>query len=230
MADLLSSLSLFCLALTLIAYAVALWIHKKTRSALCNPILIGAVLVIIVLLLTGVDPNVYAESTDRLSWLLTPATISLAVPLYKQLKALKKNLPAILTGIFAGSFTSLVVVFFLCRLFSLDRQITVSLLPKSITSALGMELAEQNGGLPALALVVIIFTGTLGNVLGSFLCKLFQLNDPISQGVALGTSAHLGGTSRATELDPLTGAVSSLSLAVSGIVTVLLFPLICSFL
>lgn len=230
MTDFLSSLSLFCLALTLGAFAVALWLQKKTRSPLCNPILIGAVLIMGVLLLMDFDPKVYADSTEGLTWLLTPATISLAVPLHKQLKALKKNLPAILTGILAGSVASLVVVFFLCRLFSLDRQITVSLLPKSITSTFGMELAEQNGGLSALALVIIIFTGILGNLLGGSLCKLLKLDDPVSRGVAFGTSSHLGGTSKATELSTLTGAVSSLSLVVAGIVTTLLFPLVCHFL
>ncbi|MBR4016375.1 MAG: LrgB family protein [Oscillospiraceae bacterium] len=226
----LSSLSLFHVALTLVAFAIGLWCQKKTRLALCNPILIGAVLVITVLLVTGIDPQSYAEGTDGLSWLLTPATICLAVPLYQQLKALKKNLPAILTGIFAGAVTSLVVVFLLCKLFSLDRQITVSLLPKSITSALGMELSEQNGGVPSLSLVVIILTGILGNLLGVTLCKILRLSDPVSQGVAFGTSSHLGGTSKATELDTLTGAVSSLSLVSAGIITTFLFPLVCKLL
>ncbi len=230
MADLLSSLSLFHVALTLAAFAVGHWLQKKTRFPLCNPILIGAILVIGVLLLTDMDPKDYADGTEGLSWLLTPATICLAVPLYQQLKVLKKNLPAILIGIFAGAVASLIVVFFLCRLFSLDRQITVSLLPKSITSALGMELSEQNGGVPSLSLVVIILTGILGNLLGVTLCKILKLNDPISRGVAFGTSSHLGGTSKATELDALTGAVSSLSLVVAGIITTFLFPLVCKFL
>ncbi len=229
MAEFLSGLSLFSLALTFGAFQVGLWCQKKTKSPVCNPILIGAALVIIVLLITKIDPEVYANGTAGLSWLLTPATICLAVPMYKQLKVLKKNLPAIFVGVFAGTIASLGVVFLMCRLFSLDRSLTVSLLPKSITTAIGMVLSADNGGIESLTSVVILLTGIIGNLLGTTLCKLFRLNDPVSQGVALGTASHLIGTSKASEISPLTGAVSSLSLVVAGILTVLLFPLVCRF-
>lgn len=230
MADFLTGLPLFCLVLTVAAFQVGLWCQKKTRSALCNPILIGAVLVIGVLLVTGMDPEDYQTGTAGLSWLLTPATICLAVPLHRQLKLLKKSLPAILTGIAAGTFTSLICIFFLCRLFGLNPQLSVSLLPKSITTAMGIVLAEQNGGIPALTSVIIIITGILGSFSGSVLCRICRLKDPISQGVAYGTASHVVGTSRATELSPLTGAVSSLSLVVAGILTALVFPIVCQFL
>ncbi len=230
MSDFLTGLPLFCLALTVAAFQVGLWCQKKTRSALCNPILIGAILVIGVLLLTDIDPEDYQTGTAGLSWLLTPATICLAVPLYRQLKLLRKSLPAILTGIAAGTFTSLICIFFLCRLFGLNDQISVSLLPKSITTAMGIVLAEQNGGISALTSVIIIITGILGSFSGSVLCRICKLKDPISQGVAYGTASHVVGTSRATELSPLTGAVSSLSLVVAGILTALVFPLVCKLL
>ena len=121
-------------------------------------------------------------------------------------------------------------IFLLCALWKLDRQLTVSLLPKSITTAMGIVLSEQSGGIAALTSVVIIITGILGSLFGSSLCKLLKLTDPISQGVAFGTASHVIGTSRATEIDPLAGAVSSLSLAVAGILTALLFPVICTLL
>lgn len=229
MTDLLTELSLFSLVLTIGAFQFGLWCQKKTRSALCNPILIGAVLVIGVLLLTGISPEDYQAGTAGLSWLLTPATVCLALPLYRQMKTLKKNLPAILAGIAAGTVSSLVVIFLMCRLFGLDQQITVSLLPKSITTAMGIVLSSQNGGIAALTSVVIIITGITGSLIGSLLCKVFHFTDPITQGVAFGTASHVIGTSRATEIDPLAGAVSSLSLAVSGILTALLFPLIYMF-
>ena len=229
MAEFLTGLPLFGLALTFGAFQIGLWCQKKTRSALCNPILIGALLVIGVLLLTGIQPEVYDAQMAGISWLLTPATVCLAVPLHRHLKALKKSLPAMIAGVLAGTVTSLVCILLMCGLFALDRQFTVSLLPKSITTAIGIVLAEQNGGIPTLTFVAILITGILGNLAGSTLCKILHLTDPVSQGVAFGTASHLVGTTRATELDPIAGAVSSLSLVVAGIVTALIFPLICNF-
>lgn len=225
MGEFLSGLSLFPLVLTLGSYQIGLWCQKKTRSALCNPLLIASVLSIGVLLLFHIDPKVYQAGTAGISWLLTPATVCLAVPLYEQLKVLKSHLAAILTGIAAGVFTSLLSIFLLCRVFSLDNVITLSMLPKSITTAIGLAPTESGGGIPALTSAAIIITGILGNLTGSFLCKLLKITDPIAQGVGFGTACHVIGTSRASEIDPLAGAVSSLSLAVAGILTALVFPL-----
>lgn len=230
MNNFLTGLPLFCLVLTIGAFSFGQWCQKKTKSPLCSPILIGALLVIGVLLLTGIDPEDYQSGIEGLSWLLTPATVCLAVPLYRQLKVLKGRLPAILAGITAGTLTSLTVIILMCKLLGLDRQVTVSLMPKSITTAMGIVLSEQNGGISALTAVVIVLTGNLGSLIGSALCKIFKIKDPISQGVAFGTAAHVIGTSRATEIDLLAGAVSGLSLAVAGILTALLFPLFCTLL
>ena len=230
MADFLMGLPLFCLALTVVTYQIGLWCRNKSGSTMCNPLLIAIILVIGVLLLTGISPEKFQENTAGFSWLLTPATVCLALPLYRQLKLLKKNLPAILAGIVAGTLTSLICVLAMCKLMGLDQQLTVSLLPKSITTAMGIVLSEQNGGVPAITSVVIILTGILGSLCGSTLCKLLKLKDPISQGVAFGTATHVIGTTRATELDPVAGAVSSLSLTISGILTAILFPLVCLFL
>ena len=230
MADFLSNVSLFSLVLTIGTFQIGLWCQKKTKSALCNPIIIAAAITIGILLLTGFSPEDYQAGTTGMSWLLTPATVCLAVPLHRQIQLLKKSLPAVLAGICAGTVTSLLVLLLLCALFALDRQLTISLLPKSITTAMGIVLSEQNGGIAALTSLVIIITGILGSLIGTTLCKVLKITDPISQGVAFGTASHVIGTSKATELDPLAGAVSSLSLAVSGILTALLFPLIYSFL
>lgn len=225
MAEFLMNIPLFPVLLTIGAFLLGQWCQKKTRSAICNPILIAVAVIIGVLLLTGVDAAEFQAGAKPITWLLTPATVCLALPLYEQLKVLKKNLPAILAGILAGTVTSLGVVGLMCVLFRLDDTMTVSLLPKSITTAMGMVLSEQNGGIAALTTVVIIVTGILGSLIGPALCKLLRLNDPISQGVALGTASHVVGTSKANELGPLQGAVSSLSLACAGIFTAILFPL-----
>lgn len=227
MIEFFSGLSLFSLALTLGAYQIGLLCSKKWKTPLCNPLLIAVVLVLGVLLATGLPPADYQQDMQKFSWLLTPATVSLAVPLYEQMKVLKKNLPAILAGILAGAVTSLVVVALLCLAFGLDRQMTVSLLPKSITTAIGMVVSEENGGIGALTSLVIVFTGILGSVVGPVLCKLLRITHPVAQGVALGTAAHVVGTSRANELGSLQGAVSSLSLTVAGILTALVFPAVC---
>lgn len=226
MAEFLESIALFPIVLTLGAYQIGLWCRKKWKSPLCSPLLIAVILVIGVLLATGYSTDRYTEGTKVISWLLTPATVCLALPLYEQLKALKKSLPAILIGIAAGTVTSLFVVFGLCKLWGLDNTVTVSLLPKSITTAMGMVLSGENGGIESLTTAVIIITGILGSLVGTMLCKLFRIKDPVAQGVAFGTASHVIGTSRATELSPLTGAVSSLSLAVAGILTAVIFPLI----
>ena len=227
MLDFLSELSLFAIVLTVGTFQIGLWVQKKVKSPLCNPILISVILVIGVLLLTGYSVEDYQSGTQGLTWLLTPATVCLALPLYEQLKILKKNLPAILTGVSAGTLVSLGAVLGLCRLFHLDRQLTVSLLPKSITTAMGIVLSSQSGGIEALTTTVIIVTGIIGALTGSILCKIFKIHDPIAQGVAFGTASHVVGTSRANELSPLTGAVSSLSLACAGILTAVIFPLAC---
>lgn len=230
MAELLASLSFFPLILTVGAYQIGLWCRKKWNHPICNPILIAVVLVIGVLLLTGMPMDAYQSGTASVSWLLTPATVCLALPLYEHVRVLKQNLAAILMGITAGTVSSLGFIFLLSRLFSLDQQLTVSLLPKSITTAMGIVLSGQNGGIPALTTAAIIFTGILGTLVGSVLCKLLKLRDPIAQGAAFGTASHVIGTSKASELGQLQGAVSSLSLTVAGILTAVLFPLVCSLL
>ena len=229
MTEFLQSVSLFPLVLTFGTYQLGVWCQKKTRSPLYNPLLIATVLSVAVLLLTDFDLNIYQSSSAWITWLLTPATVSLAVPLYTQLKVFKDELGAILTGIAAGTIACLGFIGIVCVLMGLDRSLTVSLLPKSITTAIGVVLSEQNGGIPALTSAVIIITGILGNLVGSFLCKILRITDPIAQGVGFGTASHVIGTSRATELDPLAGAVSSLALVVAGILTALIFPFLCTF-
>ena len=226
MTEFLQSITLFPLILSLGTYQIGLWCQKKTKLAICNPLLIATILSIGVLLLTDFDLKVYQTGSSWITWLLTPATVCLAVPLYEQLKAFQKNLGAIFTGVAAGTVTSLGFMLLGCLVWQLDRTLTVSLLPKSITTAIGLVLSENAGGLSALTSAAIVITGILGNLTGSFLCKLLKITDPIAQGVAFGTASHVIGTSRATQLDPLAGAVSSLSLAVAGILTAILFPLV----
>ena len=226
MTEFLSGISLFPLVLTLGAFQVGRLCQNKWKMPVFNPILIAVILVIPVLLITGVPYTGYKKGTDMISWLLTPATVCMALPLYEQLKVLKKSLPAALAGIAAGTVASLLCIAGLCLLLGLDRTLSVSLLPKSITTAIGIVLSENAGGIPGLTTVAILVTGITGNLLGPWLCKLLRITDPVAQGVALGTACHVIGTSRATEMGKLQGAVGSLSLTVAGILTAILFPMV----
>jgi len=206
--------------LSLGAYIIGLSIKKKTGLAIMNPLFIAVALVILFLSVLDIPYEAYNQSAKLLSFLLTPATICLAVPLYEQLELLKKHKNAILAGIFSGVITSLVCVLVLCFLFGLDHASYVTLLPKSITTAIGMGLSEKLGGYVSITVSVIIITGILGNIIAENVLKLFRITEPVARGIAIGTSSHAIGTARAMELGQIEGAMSSLSIVISGILTV----------
>lgn len=223
MVELLTSNSFFCIFLTLSAFEAGRMMQQKWKSPLLNPLLIGSVLACFAVKLLGIPVTEYQKNCAPLQFLLTPATICFAISLYEQIGALKKHLGAILLGVLCGTAASLLSIHTMAKLFGLDEVLRVSLLPKSITTAIGMALSEEAGGIGALTAAVIIITGILGNIFGESLCKLFRIQHPIAQGVALGTASHAIGTSKANELSQLTGAVSSMSLTVAGLMTVVLF-------
>ena len=225
MLNFLSSSSFFAIALTLLIWRIANALQKKTGSVLLHPILVSVAAIIGILLVSGIPNSAYQQGMKPFSWLMTPATVCLAVPLYEQVKVLKKNLPAILMGVLCGTLTSLLCVGGLCLLFQLDQTMTVSLLPKSVTTAIGAPVSEALGGMSAVTVAVIIATGILGNVFGHAACRLFRIQDPIAQGTAIGTASHVIGTTKANELGPVQGAVSSLSLVAAGVLTAFLIPM-----
>lgn len=224
MADILN-LELTSVLLTLLAYQAGLLIQKKWKSPICNPILIAVILVLVFMAATGLENKVYQAANVRLSWLMTPATVCLAIPMYEQFRILRKNLAAIGIGVACGAVSCLIFVLAVGGICGFDRELTISLLPKSVTSAIGVPLSSLSGGVASITTAAIILTGILASVLSPMLCKLFGLRDEISRGVAFGTAGHVIGTAKANELSPLTGAVSSLSLVVAGLLTALLFPL-----
>lgn len=220
MADFTLSSVFFGLFITLAAYFISLAIKKKTGFAVMNPILIGTALVIALLSFLDIPYEAYNQSAKLISSLLTPATICLAVPLYEQLALLKKHKAAILAGICSGVLTSLVCVLALSLLFRLDHASYVTLLPKSITTAIGMGVSEELGGYVSITVAVILITGILGNVIAEHVCRLFKITDPVARGVAIGSSSHAIGTAKAMELGQVEGAMSSLSIVISGVLTV----------
>ena len=220
MADFTLSSVFFGLFITLAAYFIGLAIKTKTGLAVMNPILIGTALVIALLSFLDIPYEAYNQSAKLISSLLTPATICLAVPLYEQLALLKKHKAAILAGICSGVLTSLVCVLALSLLFKLDHASYVTLLPKSITTAIGMGVSEELGGYVSITVAVILITGILGNVIAEHVCRLFKITDPVARGVAIGSSSHAIGTAKAMELGQVEGAMSSLSIVISGVLTV----------
>ena len=207
----------FGVAISLIAYGLGAFLQKKFKLAIFNPLLISIIITIIVLLATNIDYKTYYEGAKYLSYLLTPATVCLAIPLYEKLELLKNNWKAIFTGIVSGVFTTMICILAMSFIFNLSHKEYVTLLPKSITTAIGMGVSEELGGYVTLTVAVIIITGILGNVIAPLICKVFKITEPIAKGVALGTASHAIGTSKALEMGEVEGAMSSLSRGVSGL-------------
>ena len=221
MKEILCNSAYFGVTVSLIGYGAGIMLKKKFKYAFLNPLLISIIFVIGVVMLCGVDYESYENSAQYLGYLLTPATVCLAVPLYQQMTLLKKNLAAVACGILAGVLASLGSVLLLAFLFGLEHDVYVTLLPKSITTAIGMGVSEELGGLVTITVAVIIVTGVSGNVIGEAVCKLFRIYEPIAKGLALGTSSHAIGTAKALEMGEVEGAMSSLAIAVAGLLTVI---------
>lgn len=219
----------FGVMLSLLGYELGIILRKKFKSALFNPLLIAIVFVIVVLLALGIDYETYNAGAKYLSYFLTPATVCLAVPLYEHFEALKRNVWAVLAGILSGALTSMVCVLAMSVLLKLSHKEYVTLLPKSITTAIGIGVSEELGGITTITVAVIIITGVLGNIMADFICKVFHIKDAVAKGIAIGSSAHAVGTARAIEMGEVEGAMSGLSIAVSGLITVFLAPLFATF-
>ena len=214
---------------SLLTYEFGLWFKKKVKIAIFNPLLISVIAVMVFLVVFHIDYADYQEGAKYISYLLTPATVCLAVPLYEQFELLRKNLKAVIAGIISGVFTSMTCILVLALLFRFDHQQYVTLLPKSITTAIGMGVSEELGGYVTITVAVIVVTGVLGNIFGELICKIFRIKEPIAKGLALGSAAHAIGTAKAMEMGEVEGAMSSLSIAVAGILTVALSSVFAGF-
>ena len=220
----------FGVMISVAAYEIGVLLKRKFKLAIFNPLLIAIAVIIVILAITGIEYDTYNDGAKYLSYLLTPATVCLAVPLYEQLETLKKNLKAILAGILAGALTSVTSVLILAVLFGLTHEQYVTLLPKSITTAIGMGVSEELGGIVTITVAVIIITGVLGNMFAEAVCKIFRIEEPIAKGIGIGSASHAIGTAKAMELGDIEGAMSSLSIAVSGLITVVLASVYAQFL
>lgn len=216
----------FGVVLSLICYWIALKISAKVKSTLCNPLLLASAMIVMVLMMLNVDYETFDKGASHLTYFLTPVTVCLAVPLHRQFQVLKSNLKAVLLGIGAGCIACLITIVGVSLAFSFSQELTASVLPKSITTAIAIGLSEEIGGMPAVTVACVVITGIFGACTASAFFKMFKIEEPVAQGLATGASAHAIGTSRALELGEVQGAMSSLAIVVTGIMTVILVPII----
>lgn len=220
---------LFGLVLSLGAFELGLFINRKTRIAVLNPLLIAIVLVICFLFAFNIDFDTYDKGGEFINMFLGPSTVVLAVPLYKQLDLLKANAKAILIGVFMGTCFGIFSIIGISYLVGLDTNIIKSLIPKSVTTPIGIAISGQIGGVIPITVLAIIITGISGAVFGPAICKIFKIKDKVAIGISIGTASHAVGTTKALELGDIEGAMSSLSIGIAGIVTVIVAPLAYKF-
>lgn len=222
----LSATVFFGAALTLICFSIGLVIQKKFRLKILNPIIISMTMIIIFLNITDISYDTYNQGAQLISIFLTPATVCLAVPLYEKLKLLRDNLLAVLGGIIAGVAANLLTIWGVCVAFNLDKTVFATMAPKSITTAIGMVLSQETGGVVNITVAMIVITGNTGYLLAETIIRLFKIKSPVAKGIAIGSSAHVLGTSKAVEHGDVEGAMSGLAVAVAGIITVIVVPLV----
>lgn len=220
---------MFGILLTLVAFELGLWIQKKTKILLLNPLLLAIVFIIVVLTVSGIELTTYQLGGDIINLFLGPATVVLAIPLYQQRASLKHYFFPIMLGILVGVVVGFIATFTCAYVMGFDSSLIASLLPKSITTPIGIELSNQLAGVPSITVLTILITGIIGAVASDFVFRIFRISHPIAKGVALGTSAHAIGTTKALRMGQVEGAMSSLAIGVAGIVTVFLIPLFWQF-
>lgn len=212
----------FGIALSILAFWAGEKLQKKLKSPLCNPLLFAILVIVLILLLFDIPYDSYNNGGAIINMFLAPATACLAVSIYTKLQLLKENAIPILVGCTVGSLTSMGSVYLLCRLFGLDDSMTASLLPKSITTPIAVEVCQTHGGIVPVTVIAVIFTGILGSILAPYLIRLFRVKNPITAGLSIGACSHAVGTSKAIELGETEGAMSGLAIGVCGILTVIL--------
>lgn len=220
----------FGVCITLGAYWLGCFLQKKFKSPLLNPLLIAAVLIITALLVFRIDYAVYDKGAQYIHVFLTPVTVCLALPLYRQIRILKRHVGAVLGGIFCGCAAHMAVLLVMGAIFRLDEELLYSMLPKSITTPIAMGISAEIGGIEEITIVAVVVAGILGAAMGPLVLRIFRITEPVAQGLAMGSASHAIGTSRAMEMGEVQGAMSSLAIVVTGVLTVIIVPLLVRFL
>ena len=225
MQDIISS-PLFGVFVSLLAFEIGCIIYKKTKLPIFNPLFISMILIIALLKAFNISLEDYNKGGSIISFFLGPATVILAVPLYKKINLLKQHIVPILSGIIIGSTVGMLSIIGLSKLFGLSEELNKALVPKSVTVPIGMEISKQIGGIPSVTVAAIVITGILGSIIAPTLCKLCRIKDSVAKGIAIGTASHAVGTTKALEMGETEGAMSGLAIGVAGLVTVIIAPII----
>ena len=215
---------LFGVGLSFAVFLFGTAVYRRVRSPFANPLLIAIVLIVALLAVCKIPLDSFNAGGKMISFFLSPATVILAVPLYRRIDLLKRHAVPIILGVVLGSVVSMLSIFLLCDLFHLDRSLTLSLVPKSVTAPIGIEISRSLGAVPAITIAAIVLTGVTGAVIAPSVMRLFRIHDEVAQGIAIGTAAHAVGTSKAVEMGETIGAMSGLAIGIAGITTVFLAP------
>lgn len=221
----LSNNMFFGIVLTLVAFEIGKYIFKKTKMAILNPLLVATILIIIFLELTKIPVKNYSIGGDFILFFLAPTTVLLAVPLYEEFELLKKHIFPVLTGGIVGAITAIVLVMIFGKILGINRELLMSLIPKSITTPIGIEVSKMLGGIPSITVFAIVITGITGSVTAHFVYKMFKIQHPVAKGLGLGIASHALGTTKAIEMGEVEGAMSALSIIIAGIITLIIAPL-----
>lgn len=229
MNDLLLSSTFFGVSISLLTYFFGMFLRKKFNYAILNPLLISAILTIAFLLLFDVDYATYNQGAQYLSVFLTPATICLAVPLYRQLQVLKQNVVTVIVPISCGVIAHAITLISLSKLFNVEEILTLSLLSKSVTTPIAVGICHELNAIEVVTIMGVVIAGILGAVFGPIVCNLLKIKEPIAQGLGIGSASHAIGTSKALEMGELQGAMSSLAIVVTAILNVIIVPFVAQF-
>lgn len=219
----------FGIVVTILFFNLGLYIQKKTKLAIFNPLLIAILAIIVFLKICNIPYESYKSGGDTINFFLAPVTIVLALPLYKQYNLLKKHFYEIIVGITSGVVVSFISIIIISKLSNSDKLIMNSLLGKSITTPMGISLTSTLGGIESVTIVAIILTGIIGGMIATPVFKFINTKHPVSKGIALGTASHALGTTKALELGEIEGAMSGLAIGISGTITVILVPILINF-
>jgi predicted murein hydrolase (TIGR00659 family) len=207
-------------------FLLGVFIYKRTKITLLQPLLISMLIIIPILKMTGVDYQTFYHQTQLLNFMLGPSVVALGYVLYEQIEHLKGNVLSILTAVFVGSIVGIFSVMFIAKLFGADHMLMSSLAPKSVTTPIAISLSEQNGGIPALTAAFVVICGIFGGLVGPIVLRRLGIKSKIAQGLAMGSASHALGTVRALEMGALEGAISGLAIGIMGIMTALMVPLV----
>ncbi|MEZ5336089.1 MAG: LrgB family protein [Methanolobus sp.] len=220
----------FGIGISLLTFQAGSLLNKKVNSPLLNPLVLSMLMIIAILLSFHISFEDYNRGGQFITFFLGPATVILAVPLYKKINLLKENAVPIIAGIGVGSVAGIASIILMCKAFGLDELVSISMIPKSVTTPIGIEISTQLGGMPSITVAAIVFTGIAGVLLGPMVCKLFKIDNEVAVGVAIGTSSHALGTTKAVELGETQGAMSGLAIGIAGLITVIIAPILAKLL